>query len=41
MCHNFFVGQVCHGLYVHDVVNLDKAVDRLMGYLKNLAGKGF
>ena len=22
MCHNFFVGQVCHGLCVHDVVNL-------------------
>jgi len=22
MCHNFFVGQVYHGLCVHDVMNL-------------------
>jgi len=29
MCYNFFVGQVYHGLCVHDVVNLYKTLYKL------------
>jgi len=34
MCYNFFVGQVYHGLCVHDVVNLYKVRASCYNYVK-------
>jgi len=37
MCYNFFVGQVYHGLCVHDVVNLYKLVHKTIDTLYNIS----